>query len=100
MILRQPCRNQRTLEVERNIEIMLGQRLARAVTTTLRPLPTDVRCLFRSLTLLRIMERRSLHPTVIIGVRSQPFRAHAWVELHNEQLLPSLQFDDHRLLEL
>jgi hypothetical protein len=81
-------------------EQVIGLRLARAVVTVLRPLPTDVRCLSQSLTLLTIMERRSLHPKLVISVRSQPFGAHAWVELYGRPLLPPGGPDDQRLTEL
>lgn len=81
-------------------ELLVGWRLAHAVNVTLRPLPTDVRCLFRSLTLLTLMERRALHPTLVIGVRPRPFSAHAWVELHGQPLLPALDAEHERLTEL
>jgi Transglutaminase-like superfamily len=81
-------------------EQAIGLRLAGAVVTVLRPLPTDVRCLSQSLTLLTIMERRSLHPKLVISVRSQPFAAHAWVELHGRPLLPPAGPDHQRLTEL
>lgn len=79
---------------------LIGLRLARAVVKVLRPLPTDVRCLSQSLTLLTIMERRSLHPKLVISVRSQPFGAHAWVELDGWPLLPPSGPEHQRLTEL
>jgi hypothetical protein len=78
----------------------VGARLAHAVTLTLRPLPTDVRCLSQSLTLLNVMERRDLHPTLVIGVRPEPFSAHAWIELDGRPLLPPADPDHERLTEL
>ena len=80
--------------------VHVGRRLARAVTRTLAPLPTDVRCLSQSLTLLTVMERRSLRPTLVIGVRTQPFAAHAWIELEGWPLLPPGDAEHERLTEL
>jgi hypothetical protein len=81
-------------------EILAGWRLGRAVTKTLRPLPTDSRCLMRSLTLLTIMERRNLSPTLVIAVKPQPFAAHAWIELHGQALLPAGEAGYERITEL
>jgi hypothetical protein len=81
-------------------DLLVGWRLAHAVSVTLSPLPTDVRCLFRSLTLLALMERRSLHPKLIISARPQPFVAHAWIELYGQALLPDADDDHQRLVEL
>lgn len=80
--------------------LLLGWRLAHAVNVTLRPLPTDVRCLFRSLTLMTMMERRNLHPKLIIAVRPDPFAAHAWIEFERQPLLPPGDPDHARLVEL
>lgn len=85
---------------EPGTDLVIGWRLAHAVSATLRPLPTDVRCLFRSLTLLTLLERRGLHPQLIIGVRPRPFAAHAWIELHGQPLLPGADADHERLAEL
>ena len=81
-------------------ELVAGWRLGRAVMKTLRPLPTDSRCLMRSLTLLTIMERRSLSPTLVIAVKPQPFAAHAWIELHGQPLLPAGEPGYERITEL
>ncbi len=81
-------------------EIVAGWRLAGAVTKTISPLPADSRCLFRSLTLLSVMERRGMSPTLVIAVRPQPFAAHAWIELHGKALLPTGGDDFQRLTEL
>jgi Transglutaminase-like superfamily len=81
-------------------ELLAGWRLGQAVMRTLRPLPTDSRCLMRSLTLLTIMERRSLSPTLVIAVRPQPFAAHAWIELHGLALLPASEPGYERITEL
>lgn len=81
-------------------DLLVGWRLAHAVVVTLTPLPTDVRCLFRSLTLLTVMERRGIQPKLIISARPQPFVAHAWIELHGQPLLPAADGDHQRLVEL
>jgi hypothetical protein len=96
--LRRYARRHR-IDPEPGTDLAVGWRLAHAVNTALTPLPTDVRCLSKSLTLLTLMERRDIHPKLVIGVRPQPFAAHAWVELHGQPLLP--EADGHeRLTEL
>jgi hypothetical protein len=93
-------RRRHPVNPEPDMDLVVGWRLAHAVSRTLRPLPTDVRCLFRSLTLLRVMERRDLRPKLIIGVRTDPFAAHAWIELHGIPLLPEAGPDHQRLAEM
>lgn len=88
------------VSAEPGADQLVGWRLARAVAVVLRPLPTDVRCLSRSLTLLTILERRSLHPKLVIAVRPQPFAAHAWVELHGRPLFTPADPDHERLTEI
>jgi hypothetical protein len=66
------------------------EQLAGAVMGLLAVLPTDSRCLVRSLVYLAMLERRGVESTLVIGVRTEPeFAAHAWVECENEPLLPS-----------
>lgn len=58
-------------------------RLGRAVVLVLALLPTDRRCLVRSLTLSSLLARRGIPAQLVLGVRpqaSEPFLAHAWVE--------------------
>ncbi len=56
-------------------------RLGRAVSRTARLLPTDSRCLVQSLVLTRLLGRRGMPSSLVIGVMSEPrFAAHAWVE--------------------
>jgi hypothetical protein len=98
-MLRQQAKRE-TAPSEPDTQLILGWRLAHAVNVALTPLPTDVRCLSRSLTLLAIMERRGLQPKLIISVRPQPFSAHAWIEFHGQPLLPDLGSDHERLAEL
>ena len=66
------------------------RRLADAVVRVLRLVPTDSRCLMRSLVLLALLERRGVSATLVIGVKTSPeFAAHAWVERDGHALLPS-----------
>jgi hypothetical protein len=65
-------------------------RLATAIIRVLRLLPTDSRCLMRSLVMLAMLERRGVSTTLVIGVRVDPdFAAHAWIEEAGEPLLDS-----------
>lgn len=67
--------------LEQANELRLGLRLGRIVERTLDLLPTDNRCLMRSLVLTALLARRGVGSSLIIGVRSEPrFAAHAWVE--------------------
>ena len=65
-------------------------RLARAVCRTLPLLPTESRCLMRSLVLLGLLSRRGIDAVLVIGVKQGPdFAAHAWVESEGQLLLAS-----------
>ena len=71
------------------------------VSSVLRLLPTDSRCLVRSLVLTRLLARRDIPSTLIIGVTAAPeFKAHAWVEHAGRPLLPSYGPMFARLVEL
>lgn len=77
----------------------VARRLGGAVGKTLRLLPTDSRCLIRSLVLTRMLARRSIPNTLVIGVRKAPeFEAHAWVEHEGRPILPAGEYT--RLTEL
>jgi hypothetical protein len=66
------------------------RQLAGAVMGLLAVLPTDSRCLVRSLVYLSLLRRRGIAGALVIGVRTEPeFAAHAWVEVEGEPLLPS-----------
>jgi hypothetical protein len=41
---------------------------------------TAGRCLPRALAFLRAGHRRGLRPMLVLGIRLDPFRAHAWVQ--------------------
>jgi hypothetical protein len=76
-----------------------GVRLGNAVQRTLRVLPVDSRCLITALVLTRMLARRGIDSSLVLGVRAQPgFAAHAWVERHGVALLPTTP-DFHRLSE-
>jgi Transglutaminase-like superfamily len=78
-----------------------AQRLARAVARTLAPLPGDTRCLVRSLVLIRVLARRGIPSTLVIGARSAPgFLAHAWVEHAGQPVLDPGDGQFARLVEL
>jgi hypothetical protein len=81
--------------------LLTGMRLGHAVGRTLRLLPSDSRCLMRSLVLLRILARRGLASSLVIGVSPAPeFKAHAWIELAGEPVLPAGSGNYARLVEL
>jgi transglutaminase superfamily protein len=77
-----------------------GLRLGAAVGTILSRLPTDSRCLARSLVLTSLLARRGIPSSLVIGVRGAPdFGAHAWVEYGGMPLLRDEQSTYHRLVE-
>lgn len=79
--------------------VRAGLRLGSAVERTLRLMPADARCLVRSLVLVRMLARRGIAGTMVIGVRTEPsFEAHAWVEHAGRPLLAA--GDYARLTEL
>lgn len=76
-------------------------RLAHAVGRTLSVLPGDTRCLMRSLVLTRLLSRRGMQSTLVIGARVAPdFGAHAWVEIGGRAVPPDADAGYGRLLEL
>lgn len=65
-------------------------RLSGAVMGVLALLPTDSRCLVRSLVYLSVISRRGVDGSLVIGARTEPaFAAHAWVEVDGRAELPS-----------
>ena len=75
--------------------------LARAASVTLARLPNDSRCMLRSLILVELLARRGVTATFVIGTSAvADFRAHAWVEVCGEALLPPGSFAEGRLAEL
>lgn len=78
-----------------------GLRLGKAVTRVLRRLPVEAGCLPTSLVLYRMLARRGVESSVVIGVRARAsFGAHAWVELGGRPLLPRMETEFERLVEL
>lgn len=76
-------------------------RLTRAVVRVLRLLPTDSRCLVRSLVVLAVLADRGSEVELVIGVLpGARFTAHAWVELDGVPLLEAGVAGDGRLVEL
>lgn len=84
---------------EAGLEHQVALRLGRAVSRTLALLPTDSRCLIRSLVTLRLLARRRMDSKLVIGVRNEgSFQAHAWVEHQGRPILPAGSYT--RLTEL
>lgn len=70
--------------------LLVAVRLGGAVQRTVGALPFDSRCLIRSLVVTRILARRGLASSLVIGVSAQPeFAAHAWVEYAGVPVLPT-----------
>ena len=83
------------------LRVRRGLRLGRAVVRVLRLLPTDGRCLMRSLVLTGLLARRGVYATVVIGVRPDPsFGAHAWVEVDGHPVLATDESTYYRLVEI
>lgn len=78
-------------------ERRLAVRIGRLVDRVLSKLPSDKRCLIKSLVVVRMLSHRGIDVRVVIGVQTDDngFRAHAWVE-HNE--LPVLPRADYEPL--
>ncbi len=87
-------------EMGREHEVFAAWRLARAMEKVLTRLPSDSRCLFSSLTLMCMLERRGIDQVLVIATRPRPFGAHAWVEVDGEAVLPDADPGYERLLEL
>jgi hypothetical protein len=77
------------------------RRLALATVRTLSKLPTDSRCLMRSLVLIGLLARRDIDTTLVIGVRPEGgFAAHAWVQRGERELLSSGAGEFERLMDV
>jgi Transglutaminase-like superfamily len=85
----------------RALSVQEARLVAHTVSLTLALLPTDPRCLVRSLVLIELLARRGIDATLVIGTSARPdFSAHAWVELGGEALLSPGSFAGGRLAEL
>ena len=83
------------------LRVLRSLRFGRAVMRVLRLLPTDSRCLMRSLVLTSMLARRGVYTKVVIGVRPAPsFAAHAWVEVDGHPLLPIGESTYDRLVDI
>jgi Transglutaminase-like superfamily len=87
-------------EQDSDLELLAAWRLAHATGRVLERLPSDSRCLFRSLTLMCMLERRGIEQTLVVAVRPRPFGAHAWVEVGGKPMLPDADPGYERLMEL
>lgn len=75
-------------------------RFAHLIVKIIQWLPTDTRCLMRSLTLIGTLAKRDVTAQLVIGVcPGETFAAHAWVELNGAALLPTLGTQFSRLYE-
>jgi hypothetical protein len=78
-----------------------ARHLSRAVTRTLALLPGDTRCLMQALVLIRLLARRGIPATIVIGARTTPtFFAHAWVVHAGQPILATGDGLFHSLVEL
>lgn len=69
------------------------RRLTSATVRVLSLLPTDGRCLVRTLVVLALLARRGRDAQVVVGVRRETgFLAHAWLEREGVELLPAGTF--------
>lgn len=81
--------------------LRLGARLAGVTSRCLGALPSDSRCLVRSVVLMALLARRGIASSLVIGVKpGDDFGAHAWIERDGQPLLPVGGGAYSRLLEL
>lgn len=72
-------------------DFVRAERLGRAVERVLAWTPRRSRCLVQSLVLTRMLARRGIESSLVIGVAAgESFAAHAWVEADGVALLPPL----------
>ena len=88
------------LERDKDRQVLSAWRLAQATGKVLKRLPSDSRCLFHSLTLMYMLERRGISQTLVIAVQPRPFGAHAWLEVDGRPILPEADLGYERLLEI
>jgi hypothetical protein len=93
----------RSGELSPEQKTMQAARFGSAVARTLDLLPTDSSCLTRSVVLARLLSRRGIEWSLVIGVSSSEgdsFIAHAWVERCGTPLLDPGPDDLTRLVQL
>jgi hypothetical protein len=89
------------LDPESREAAIIAARLGHATVRIMRFLPTDSKCLVQSIVLSSLLSARGITGTLVIGAHSNPdFSAHAWVESAGQPLLPALDYQDARLLEM
>lgn len=101
-VLRAPLAAGGRAPADPKLELVNSARIGWAVVRTLSVLPSDSRCLMRSLVLTALLARRGIGSTLVIGVRPEPeFAAHAWLEYDGRPVLPAGTRDrDGRLVAL
>jgi hypothetical protein len=80
-----------------------ARRLGAVVDRTLTLLPIEVLCLTRALVLIRVLSRRGVRGSLVIGVlptQAAQLSAHAWVELDDIPLLRPADPEFGRLITL
>lgn len=81
--------------------VAAGIRLGNIVARVLDALPTDSRCLIRSLVLTRLLDRRGVPSRLVIGVKpGDAFGAHSWLEVAGRPVQDAGGTDFSRLVEL
>ncbi len=79
----------------------VGRALGEITTRTLAALPTDGRCLVRSLVLTGLLSRRGVESKLVLAVHpGETLAAHAWVEYEGIALLEPGEPPLERLAEL
>jgi hypothetical protein len=87
--------------VTSDTSLSLARHLAGATVRTVMLLPADSRCLMRSLVLMRVLARRGLGSTLVLGAEpGPPLEGHAWVEHGGEALLAPGRFAEWPLARL
>jgi hypothetical protein len=59
----------------------VSEAVSRALDCACAFYPKEALCLQRSVVLVKMLRKRGLHATMIIGAQKLPFKAHAWVEI-------------------
>lgn len=81
--------------------VFVGRSLGSITTRILSALPTDGRCLLRSLVLTGLLSRRGIASKVVLAVHpGEKLAAHAWVECEGSALLEPGRPPLERLTEL
>lgn len=68
---------------------------AHGVDTACVYFPKRVQCLGRAAAVTRILRRRGMPASFVIGVRPLPFGAHAWVEVNGRRVYGEIDLIEH-----